>query len=96
MLSKLFNALKREQASNQHVEPGGPAPEITGVIHKVRHKGETEGLRVGVHIVNGNLVLDLSEPVQYVGLTPDEARSFGAGIMAIATQADETPKAILN
>jgi hypothetical protein len=94
MLTKLLNSLKQDRTETQ--PPSMKAPEIKGVIHKIRHKGDTDGLTVGIHIINGNLILDLGEAVQYVGMSPDEAMSFGAGLMAIASGAGEQPKAPLN
>jgi len=94
MLTKLLNSLKNKSTETQ--PPSLEVPEINGVIHKIRHKGNTEGLQVGIHIINGNLILDLGEAVQYVGMSQDEAMSFGAGLMAIASSAGEKPKAPLN
>lgn len=53
------------------------APKITGKIHRVKHsKDDPEGLRMGIHIEGGNLILDMGQSIQYLGMSIDEAKAF--------------------
>lgn len=64
-------------------------PPITGPIHKVKRSRDEEatGLTIefGIHVENGMLVLDFGKPIQYLGLTIDDAKGAIMGMMA-ATQ----------
>lgn len=57
-----------------------------GEIHHVkRSDGDTEGLQPGIFVENGNLIIDMGKPIQYLGLTANEAQGFIMGLMAAHT-----------
>ncbi len=81
---------------NLHFENSKEIPEIKGEIHKVAHAPDEPGIRPGIHITNGNLILDFGQPLQYLGLTTEEAKHMVVGLLMSIMSAEDQSKQTAN
>ena len=81
---------------NLHFENSKEIPEITGEVHKIAHGPGEPGIRPGIHITNGNLILDFGQPIQYLGLTQQEAHAMVAALLVSTFEANDQPKQTAN
>jgi len=67
------------------------APEINGEVYKIQRGPEDladNKINPGIHVERGNVILDFRKPIQYLGLTSDEAKAYVMALVAAIHLAD--------